>query len=211
MRVVVPDAGFYALQDERGAMGDMMPELALGQLDAIEVDPRSDADLEPLKELAEPSIVTVKNGLDMEPVHAFRLLASRIEDRHLILLKDTLAPGSVSGEDVPLVAARNAGSLLCDGIGDALLVQGESDPRLASFLAFNILQATGMRLTRADYVSCPSCGRHPVQYSGGDGPHPQGHGTFEGGEDCRDGVHRERAGRDGGRRLRVCGGGSEQD
>lgn len=67
MRVVVPDAGFYALQDERGAMGDMMPELALGQLDAIEVDPRSDADLEPLKELAEPSIVTVKNGLDMEP------------------------------------------------------------------------------------------------------------------------------------------------
>ncbi|MFR1410969.1 MAG: flavodoxin-dependent (E)-4-hydroxy-3-methylbut-2-enyl-diphosphate synthase [Akkermansia sp.] len=159
VRVVVPDAGFYALQDERGAMGDMMPELALGQLDAIEVDPRSDADLEPLKELAEPSIVTVKNGLDMEPVHAFRLLASRIEDRHLILLKDTLAPGSVSGEDVPLVAARNAGSLLCDGIGDALLVQGESDPRLASFLAFNILQATGMRLTRADYVSCPSCGR----------------------------------------------------
>ena len=128
VRVVVPDAGFYALQDERGAMGDMMPELALGQLDAIEVDPRSNADLEPLKELAEPSIVTVKNGLDMEPVHAFRLLASRIEDRHLILLKDTLAPGSVSGEDVPLVAARNVGSLLCDGIGDALLVQGESDP-----------------------------------------------------------------------------------
>lgn len=151
---------FTPCQDERGAMGDMMPELALGQLDAIEVDPRSNADLEPLKELAEPSIVTVKNGLDMEPVHAFRLLASRIEDRHLILLKDTLAPGSVSGEDVPLVAARNVGSLLCDGIGDALLVQGESDPRLASFLAFNILQATGMRLNaRGLQFSCPSCGR----------------------------------------------------
>jgi len=66
------------------------------------VDPRCDADLEPLKELAEPSIVTVKNGLAMEPVYAFRLLAARIEDRHLILLKDTLVPGSVSGEDVPL-------------------------------------------------------------------------------------------------------------
>nr|WP_260735312.1 flavodoxin-dependent (E)-4-hydroxy-3-methylbut-2-enyl-diphosphate synthase [Akkermansia muciniphila] len=137
----------------------MMPELSLGQLDAIEVDPRCDADLEPLKELAEPSIVTVKNGLAMEPVYAFRLLAARIEDRHLILLKDTLVPGSVSGEDVPLTAARNIGSLLCDGIGDAVLIQGESDPRLASFLGFNILQATGTRLTRADYVSCPSCGR----------------------------------------------------
>lgn len=159
VRVVVPDAGFYALQTEREAMGDMMPELALGQLDAIEVDPRCDEDMEPLKELAEPSIVTVKNGLDMEPVHAFRLLASRMEDRHLILLKDTLVPGSVSDEDVPLVAARNIGSLLSDGLGDAVLIQGESDPRLASFLGFNILQATGTRLTRADYVSCPSCGR----------------------------------------------------
>ena len=159
VRVAVPDAGFYALQTEREAMGDMMPELSLGQLDAIEVDPRCDADLEPLKELAEPSIVTVKNGLAMEPVYAFRLLAARIEDRHLILLKDTLVPGSVSGEDVPLTAARNIGSLLCDGIGDAVLIQGESDPRLASFLGFNILQATGTRLTRADYVSCPSCGR----------------------------------------------------
>ena len=49
------------------------------------MDPRCDADLEQLKELAEPSIVTVKNGLAMEPVYAFRLLAARIEDRHLIL------------------------------------------------------------------------------------------------------------------------------
>ena len=159
VRVVVPDAGFYALQTERDAMGDMMPELAFGQLEAIEVDPRCGDELEPLKELAEPSVVTVKNGLDMEPVYAFRLLASRMEDRHLILLKDTLMPGSVSDEDVPLVAARNIGSLLSDGIGDAVLIQGESDPRLASFLGFNILQATGTRLTRADYVSCPSCGR----------------------------------------------------
>ncbi len=159
VRVVIPDRGYFKLQDERDALGDMMPDDALHQLDAFEVDTRVDAELEPLKELTEPSIVTVKNGLDMDVAYAFRLLASRIEDRHLILLKDTLIPGSVSEADVPLVAARNIGSLLCDGIGDAILVQGESDPRLASFLAYNILQATGTRLTRADYVSCPSCGR----------------------------------------------------
>ncbi len=159
VRVVIPDKGYYVLQDEREAMGDMLPEAALGQLDAVEVDRRVDADLELLKDAVEPLIVTVKNGLDMDTVYAFRLLAARIEDRHLILLKDTLIPGSVSEEDVPLVAARNIGPLLCDGRGDAILVQGESDPRLASFLAYNILQATGTRLTRADYVSCPSCGR----------------------------------------------------
>lgn len=159
VRVVLPDVGFYILQDERTAMGDMMPDLALGQMEPVEVDPRLDADLELLKELTEPTVVTVKNGLDMETAYAFRLLAARMEDRHLILLKDTLVPGSVAGDDVPLVAARNIGALLCDGVGDAVLVQGEPDPRLAAFLAFNILQATGTRLTRADYVSCPSCGR----------------------------------------------------
>lgn len=45
-----------------------------------------------------------------------------------------------------------AGSLLCDGIGDSLDVG-------AAGLAYNILQASGLRIFKADFVSCPSCGR----------------------------------------------------
>jgi (E)-4-hydroxy-3-methylbut-2-enyl-diphosphate synthase len=58
-----------------------------------------------------------------------------------------------------LVAATNIGSLLCDGIGDAVLVQGEDAPGQALRLSYNILQAAGSRIFKTDYVACPSCGR----------------------------------------------------
>jgi (E)-4-hydroxy-3-methylbut-2-enyl-diphosphate synthase len=58
-----------------------------------------------------------------------------------------------------LTAATNIGSLLCDGIGDAVLVQGEEAPGQALRLSYNILQAARSRIFKTDYVACPSCGR----------------------------------------------------
>jgi (E)-4-hydroxy-3-methylbut-2-enyl-diphosphate synthase len=61
--------------------------------------------------------------------------------------------------DTLLTASTNIGSLLCDGIGDAILVQGEEAPGQALRLSYNILQAAGSRIFKTDYVACPSCGR----------------------------------------------------
>ena len=58
-----------------------------------------------------------------------------------------------------LIASINSGSLLCDGIGDAILVQGEEAPGQSLRLSYNILQAAGSRIFKTDYVACPSCGR----------------------------------------------------
>jgi (E)-4-hydroxy-3-methylbut-2-enyl-diphosphate synthase len=58
-----------------------------------------------------------------------------------------------------LTASTNIGSLLCDGIGDAILAQGEEAPGQALRLSYNILQAAGSRIFKTDYVACPSCGR----------------------------------------------------
>jgi (E)-4-hydroxy-3-methylbut-2-enyl-diphosphate synthase len=58
-----------------------------------------------------------------------------------------------------LTASTNIGSLLCDGIGNAILVQGEEAPGQALRLSYNILQAAGSRIFKTDYVACPSCGR----------------------------------------------------
>ena len=58
-----------------------------------------------------------------------------------------------------LTASTNIGSLLCDGIGDAILVQGEEAPGQALRLSYNMLQAAGSRIFKTDYVACPSCGR----------------------------------------------------
>ncbi len=60
---------------------------------------------------------------------------------------------------VLLNAGTNIGSLLCDGIGDAILIQGEEAPGQALRLSYNILQAAGSRIFKTDYVACPSCGR----------------------------------------------------
>ena len=92
----------------------------------------------------------------MNVIPAFRMLAARLGPRHPILLKDTFA----QRRNPPLLAAAtNIGSLLCDGIGDAILVQGEDDPAQALRIAYNILQAAGVRVFKTDYVACPSCGR----------------------------------------------------
>jgi (E)-4-hydroxy-3-methylbut-2-enyl-diphosphate synthase len=77
---------------------------------------------------------------------------------------DFLIPSSLdirhsSFLDALLTASTNIGSLLCDGIGDAILVQGEEAPGQALRLSYNVLQAAGSRIFKTDYVACPSCGR----------------------------------------------------
>ena len=58
-----------------------------------------------------------------------------------------------------LEAGTLTGSLICDGIGD--LVSVETEPALdrATALAYNILQGSRARITKTEYVACPSCGR----------------------------------------------------
>jgi len=90
------------------------------------------------------------------------MLASKLDARHPILLKDTFTPSDDPEKDFQgtlLTAARNIGSLLCDGIGDAVIIQGEHAPGQSLRLAYNVLQAAGTRIFKTDYVACPSCGR----------------------------------------------------
>ena len=61
--------------------------------------------------------------------------------------------------DSLIAASTHIGSLLCDGIGDAVEITGEEDLLKSVKLAYNILQAAGARTFKTDYVACPSCGR----------------------------------------------------
>jgi (E)-4-hydroxy-3-methylbut-2-enyl-diphosphate synthase len=108
----------------------------------------------------EAKLVTIKDGLKLPVIAAYRLLAAKIDKKHPILLKDTLqSSGSDDFTENLLVAATNIGSLLCDGIGDAVIVNGEDAPGQALRISYNILQAAGVRIFKTDYVACPSCGR----------------------------------------------------
>ena len=142
------------------ALGDFKPEVIL-EKSGVVIDPRNDELLAALNTRPDSCLVTVADGTDMEPIAAFRLLASRLDARHPVLLKDVLHPDAATTEPLAalLTAAQNLGSLLCDGIGDAVIVRGEPSPELSLRLAYNILQASGTRIFKTDYVACPSCGR----------------------------------------------------
>jgi len=160
VRVVVPRRVDEAVAHKRAGLGDYQPELIHEDLPLVEVDPLSGEEVEAVNAVTGPRLVTVRDGVALDPIAAFRLLASRIDLRHPILLKDTLAP--VRGGDFLdhlLSSATILGSLLCDGIGDAILLRSEEAPGQSLRLAYNILQAAGVRIFKTDYVACPSCGR----------------------------------------------------
>ena len=52
-----------------------------------------------------------------------------------------------------------SGALLCDGIGDAISIETEPLLEKATTLAYNILQGARARITKTEFVACPSCGR----------------------------------------------------
>jgi (E)-4-hydroxy-3-methylbut-2-enyl-diphosphate synthase len=64
-----------------------------------------------------------------------------------------------SGEDGRIKSAIGIGSLLADGIGDTIRVSITEDPEHEIPVAYGILQATGVRITKTEFISCPSCGR----------------------------------------------------
>src|SRR5438552_3822729 len=175
IRVVIRQSSFDKMAHKIDKMGDYKPEIVYELADIKEVDPRDDAAIAKLNAERSLQFVTVKDDVGLPVIATFRLLAARLHPRHPILLKDVLncraSVSDAAGNDgvsqkrptdfleALLISSTNIGSLLCDGIGDAILVQGEEAPGQALRLSYNILQAAGSRIFKTDYVACPSCGR----------------------------------------------------
>lgn len=67
----------------------------------------------------------------------------------------------LSEEDFQLYASAEAGALLLDGMGDGLWLKtiNSASPQVVNSTSFGILQATRTRISKTEYISCPSCGR----------------------------------------------------
>ncbi len=162
VRVVVTRATFDKVAPRILPKADVKPEGILEDLNLLELDPTQPVAPEQIN--CRTQLVTVADGVDLPPIAAFRLLAAhlrRLGRDNPILLKDCLGfgPDVLTPEIALLRASVNLGALLADGIGDAILVRGESGAGQSLRLAFNILQAAGCRSFKTDYVACPSCGR----------------------------------------------------
>lgn len=63
-------------------------------------------------------------------------------------------------ETFQLHMATDAGGLFLDGMGDGVWLEADHIPlQLRNSTAFGILQATRTRISKTEYISCPSCGR----------------------------------------------------
>ena len=173
IRVVVTRATWDKVTPKIRLRDDVKPEAVYEDLNVAELDPTKDFNIN-----SDTQLVTVKDGVNLPAITAFRLLVAKLKRlgrNNPILLKDCLCGtgfqpvnerANTDQRSVPLEpkivllrASVVIGSLLADGIGDAILIRGESDSGQSLRLAYNILQAAGCRSFKTDYVVCPSCGR----------------------------------------------------
>ncbi len=104
-----------------------------------------------------------RDGLSQTAV--VRILAAALQTRHrdhgADLFPILLRSAHATVEDAVYDAAIHGGALLLDGIGDGLLTIVEEPATPDELLALNLdlLQAVRMRLSKTEFISCPSCGR----------------------------------------------------
>jgi (E)-4-hydroxy-3-methylbut-2-enyl-diphosphate synthase len=96
---------------------------------------------------------------------AYRKLSQKLKDLGI------LSPIWIRGHEKNHIAVKDyysdrllevsmlAGPLLCDGVGDMISVETEPMIQKATHLAYAILQGARTRVTKTEFVACPSCGR----------------------------------------------------
>jgi (E)-4-hydroxy-3-methylbut-2-enyl-diphosphate synthase len=69
------------------------------------------------------------------------------------------SPATEDPEKYQLWSSSDIGSVLIDGFGDGIWLGGKQSLQLINTTSFGILQATRCRISKTEYISCPSCGR----------------------------------------------------
>ncbi|MDR0516095.1 MAG: (E)-4-hydroxy-3-methylbut-2-enyl-diphosphate synthase [Fibromonadaceae bacterium] len=105
-------------------------------------------------------IFSLKASRPKEMVEANRLMAERLRiGGHKAYPFHLGVTEAGEGEDGRIKSAVGIGALLIDGIGDTIRVSLTENPVNEISVAFALLQAAGLRKTKAEFISCPGCGR----------------------------------------------------
>lgn len=104
-------------------------------------------------------VISLKASNTVLMIEAVKLLVEKMdaENFHFPLHLGVTEAGC--DEDGRIKSAVGIGSLLAVGIGDTIRVSLSEPPEAEIPVAFGILQATRSRITKTEYISCPSCGR----------------------------------------------------
>ena len=101
------------------------------------------------------SMLSLRGSDTAKLLQEYRLLAAQAGSSPIHIR----VPRLEDSEQQLLQASVLMGSLLCDGVGDSVQLDAALPARQTLELTYNILQGAGVRVTKTEFVSCPSCGR----------------------------------------------------
>jgi len=128
-------------------------------LNFIEVD-ASQADIEAIQQL-DKSVVLILNTSANHGMAGQRAFFVALQQRNIqipVIVKRTYQ--NLDADTLMLYAATDLGALFTDGFGDGIWIDAQGQNlALINATSFGILQATRTRISKTEYISCPSCGR----------------------------------------------------
>ena len=111
-------------------------------------------------------VLSMKSSNVKVMVHSTRLLVARMRAGYMDYPIHLGVTEAGAGEDGILKSAIGIGTMLIDGIGDTIRVSLTGDPVEEIPVAYNLLQASRTRITKTEFIACPSCGRTQFDISG---------------------------------------------
>jgi (E)-4-hydroxy-3-methylbut-2-enyl-diphosphate synthase len=104
-------------------------------------------------------VLTTENDHGMAEQRAAMIMLMNAEYQKPVIFKRSYA--NLTENELQLHAATDLGALLIDGLGDGIWIDAVNagSKQMINSLSFGILQATRTRISKTEYISCPSCGR----------------------------------------------------
>jgi (E)-4-hydroxy-3-methylbut-2-enyl-diphosphate synthase len=104
-------------------------------------------------------VVALKASNPLIMIEANRLLIATLDKEGMDYPIHLGVTEAGNGEEGRAKSTLGIGTLLMEGIGDTIRVSLTEDPAKEIPTCYGILQATHRRITRTEFISCPSCGR----------------------------------------------------
>ncbi|RFC55832.1 (E)-4-hydroxy-3-methylbut-2-enyl-diphosphate synthase [Brumimicrobium aurantiacum] len=129
-------------------------------LNFLQWDPKNTKDLDQIQFLTDVVLIVEAPSENFTQVmrNFYRSLVLHNIDLPIILKHTT---STTDMEAFQLWHSAKLGSVLIDGFGDGVWIESTEKvaPQLVNTTSFGILQATRTRISKTEYISCPSCGR----------------------------------------------------
>jgi (E)-4-hydroxy-3-methylbut-2-enyl-diphosphate synthase len=158
-------ADFNIWSEKYNSKPGFYPLVNLDNLGKLDKNQKAFLELEATVEIPEtianyPFLIIVLETNYTNKTQIFRknyieLLERKIENPVILKVENNI----VDDETFQLHVSSDCGSLLIDGFGDGLWLKGKQPLTFINSTAFGILQATRTRISKTEYISCPSCGR----------------------------------------------------